>query len=98
MPFSDGIVGSHGDTFWVFECRCLLAHILWNVYQYRAGPARGCDIEGFFNGGCQFPDILDKKVVFDAGTGDADSIDFLECIQADGVGGDLAADDYQWNR
>ena len=50
-----------------------------------------------FNGGRQFPDVLDEEVVFDAGARNANGIDFLKRIQANGVGGDLPADDYQRN-
>ena len=72
--------------------------ILRDVDNHGAGTAGGSDVERLLQRLGQLAQVLDQEIMLDAGTGNADRIDFLERILANHVARYLAGEHHQWNR
>ena len=95
MAFHRRLIRAHFDAFRIGKAGEGAGYVFRHVNQYRAGAAAARDVEGFFDGRRQLVHVLDEEAVLDAGTGDADRIDFLEGIVANQRRWYLAGDDDQ---
>ncbi len=97
MPLHHRIIGAHVDLFRVDIVGALSGDILGNVHNDRPRATGSGDVKSLFQGNRQIRDILHQEIVLDAGTGNADRIDFLEGVVADQGGGNLTGDDHHGN-
>ena len=98
MAFRDGVVRTQRHALDRLVLARRLRHVLRNVDQHRAGTAGTRDVERLLDGRGEVAHVLHEEVVLHARPRDADGVAFLECVEADGRGGHLAADDDERNR
>ncbi len=97
MPLDHRVVGPHGDRLGVFEFALLVGDVLRDIDQNGTGTPCFGYVEGLLQGYRQVPDILDQKIVLDAGPGNTHRVAFLKSVLTDIARRHLSADDDQRN-
>ena len=92
IPFIHRIVAADGDGIRIGKFRLRHGHVFRNIHQHRPWAPRRRDIEGFFDRRRQIVHIFHEKIVFRAGTAQADIVCFLKRIVADQAGRNLSAE------
>src|SRR5688572_26056553 len=98
MPFEHGIIRPHLYRFRIIKRGKMCGDVLGDINDYRAGPAACSNEECFLDGRGDILHVLDQEVMFYAWAGNADHINFLKSIFANGERWNLAADDNNRNR
>ncbi len=93
MSFVSGLIPPDEDLFWIFKFGGIDHDIFGKIDQNRPWSSASGDIEGFFEDPGQIFDIFHQVIMFGAGPGDADNVDFLEGVVSDQERRDLAGQD-----